>query len=29
MQVPKLIIVGRDGILNRFREDHVKEPSEF
>ncbi|WP_374567738.1 D-glycero-beta-D-manno-heptose 1,7-bisphosphate 7-phosphatase [Ideonella sp.] len=29
MQVPKLIIVGRDGILNRFREDHVKEPSEW
>ncbi|MEK8032031.1 D-glycero-beta-D-manno-heptose 1,7-bisphosphate 7-phosphatase [Ideonella sp. DXS29W] len=29
MQVPKLIILGRDGILNRFREDHVKEPSEW
>lgn len=29
MQVPKLIILGRDGILNKFREDHVKEPSEW
>lgn len=29
MQAPKLVIVGRDGILNRFREDHVKEPSEW
>jgi D-glycero-D-manno-heptose 1,7-bisphosphate phosphatase len=29
MQAPKLIIVGRDGILNRFREDHVKEPHEW
>ena len=29
MQAPKLIILGRDGILNRFREDHVKEPVEF
>jgi D-glycero-D-manno-heptose 1,7-bisphosphate phosphatase len=29
MQTPKLIILGRDGILNRFREDHVKEPSEW
>jgi D-glycero-D-manno-heptose 1,7-bisphosphate phosphatase len=29
MQAPKLIIVGRDGILNRFREDHVKEPAEW
>lgn len=29
MQAPKLIILGRDGILNRFREDHVKEPSEW
>jgi D-glycero-D-manno-heptose 1,7-bisphosphate phosphatase len=29
MQAPKLIIIGRDGILNRFREDHVKEPSEW
>jgi D-glycero-D-manno-heptose 1,7-bisphosphate phosphatase len=29
MQTPKLVIVGRDGILNRFREDHVKEPAEW
>lgn len=29
MQTPRLIILGRDGILNRFREDHVKEPSEW
>jgi D-glycero-D-manno-heptose 1,7-bisphosphate phosphatase len=29
MQAPKLVIIGRDGILNRFREDHVKEPSEW
>ena len=29
MQSPKLIILGRDGILNRFREDHVKEPAEW
>lgn len=29
MQAPKLVILGRDGILNRFREDHVKDPSEF
>lgn len=29
MQAPKLVILGRDGILNRFREDHVKEPSEW
>jgi D-glycero-D-manno-heptose 1,7-bisphosphate phosphatase len=28
-QAPKLLILGRDGILNRFREDHVKEPSEW
>lgn len=26
---PKLVIIGRDGILNVFREDHVKEPSEW
>ena len=25
----KLVILGRDGILNRYREDHVKEPSEW
>jgi D-glycero-D-manno-heptose 1,7-bisphosphate phosphatase len=29
MQTPRLVIIGRDGILNRFREDHVKEPSEW
>jgi D-glycero-D-manno-heptose 1,7-bisphosphate phosphatase len=29
MQAPKLIIIGRDGILNHFREDHVKEPDEW
>ncbi|NDY91189.1 D-glycero-beta-D-manno-heptose 1,7-bisphosphate 7-phosphatase [Ideonella livida] len=28
-QAIKLIILGRDGILNRFREDHVKEPAEW
>ena len=26
---PKLMIIGRDGILNHFREDHVKEPEEL
>ena len=26
---PRLIILGRDGILNRFREGHVKDPSEW
>jgi D-glycero-D-manno-heptose 1,7-bisphosphate phosphatase len=25
----KLLILGRDGILNRYREDHVKEPGEW
>lgn len=25
----KLIILGRDGILNEYREDHVKSPSEW
>jgi D-glycero-D-manno-heptose 1,7-bisphosphate phosphatase len=29
MQTPRLVIIGRDGILNRFREDHVKEPPEW
>jgi D-glycero-D-manno-heptose 1,7-bisphosphate phosphatase len=29
MQATKLVILGRDGILNKFREDHVKEPSEW
>jgi D-glycero-D-manno-heptose 1,7-bisphosphate phosphatase len=27
--VPKLVILGRDGILNVFREDHVKAPQEW
>lgn len=27
--IPKLVILGRDGILNQYREDHVKEPSEW
>jgi D-glycero-D-manno-heptose 1,7-bisphosphate phosphatase len=26
---PKLIILGRDGILNEFREDHIKAPEEW
>ena len=26
---PKLVILGRDGILNAFREDHVKEAAEW
>jgi D-glycero-D-manno-heptose 1,7-bisphosphate phosphatase len=26
---PKLVILGRDGILNAFREDHVKAPQEW
>ena len=29
MHTTKLIILGRDGILNHFREDHVKAPSEW
>jgi D-glycero-D-manno-heptose 1,7-bisphosphate phosphatase len=29
MQAPKLVILGRDGILNRFRDDHVKAPAEW
>lgn len=29
MQAPKLIILGRDGILNVFREAHVKDPEEW
>ncbi|HEX7638703.1 MAG TPA: D-glycero-beta-D-manno-heptose 1,7-bisphosphate 7-phosphatase [Burkholderiaceae bacterium] len=29
MQTPKLIITGRDGILNVFRSDHVKAPEEW
>jgi D-glycero-D-manno-heptose 1,7-bisphosphate phosphatase len=27
--VPKLVILGRDGILNVFRDDHVKAPQEW
>ena len=27
--IPKLIIVGRDGILNEFRADHIKAPEEW
>ncbi len=26
---PRLVILGRDGILNAFREDHVKDPAEW
>ena len=29
MQAPKLVIMGRDGILNVFRTDHVKAPEEW
>src|SRR5215831_10040069 len=29
MQTPKLVITGRDGILNVFRPDHVKAPEEW
>jgi D-glycero-D-manno-heptose 1,7-bisphosphate phosphatase len=29
MQAPKLVILGRDGILNQFRDDHVKAPAEW
>jgi D-glycero-D-manno-heptose 1,7-bisphosphate phosphatase len=29
MQAPKLVIIGRDGILNVFRNDHVKAPEEW
>jgi D-glycero-D-manno-heptose 1,7-bisphosphate phosphatase len=25
----KLLILGRDGILNEYREDHVKSPEEW
>jgi D-glycero-D-manno-heptose 1,7-bisphosphate phosphatase len=27
--IPKLVILGRDGILNVYREDHVKSPEEW
>jgi D-glycero-D-manno-heptose 1,7-bisphosphate phosphatase len=26
---PKLVILGRDGVLNVYREDHVKDPDEW
>lgn len=29
MHTTKLIIFGRDGILNKYREDHVKAPAEW
>ncbi len=29
MHALKLVILGRDGILNRYREDHVKAPEEW
>ncbi len=29
MTAPKLIILGRDGVLNVFRDDHVKAPEEW
>jgi D-glycero-D-manno-heptose 1,7-bisphosphate phosphatase len=29
MHAPKLVIYGRDGILNAYREDHVKSPQEW
>ena len=29
MHVPRLVILGRDGILNVYREDHVKSPDEW
>jgi len=29
MQPVKLVILGRDGILNHFRDDHVKAPEEW
>jgi D-glycero-D-manno-heptose 1,7-bisphosphate phosphatase len=27
--IPRLVILGRDGILNAYREDHVKSPEEW
>jgi D-glycero-D-manno-heptose 1,7-bisphosphate phosphatase len=27
--VPKLVILGRDGVINEYREDHVKDPAEW
>ena len=29
MHTTKLVILGRDGILNRYRDDHVKAPEEW
>jgi len=29
VHVPRLVILGRDGILNAYREDHVKSPDEW
>ena len=29
LHVPRLVILGRDGILNVYREDHVKSPDEW
>jgi D-glycero-D-manno-heptose 1,7-bisphosphate phosphatase len=29
IHVPRLVILGRDGILNVYREDHVKSPDEW
>jgi len=29
MHITKLVILGRDGILNEYRDDHVKAPGEW
>jgi len=29
IHIPRLVILGRDGILNVYREDHVKSPDEW
>jgi D-glycero-D-manno-heptose 1,7-bisphosphate phosphatase len=29
IHIPRLVILGRDGILNIYREDHVKSPDEW
>jgi D-glycero-D-manno-heptose 1,7-bisphosphate phosphatase len=29
VHIPRLVILGRDGILNAYREDHVKSPDEW
>jgi D-glycero-D-manno-heptose 1,7-bisphosphate phosphatase len=29
VHIPRLVILGRDGILNIYREDHVKSPDEW